>query len=183
MRLVWVIKKLFFGSRHPRKNRAYYEGSANVVHGPWAQREPSIGLNFGPDTLPHPQPALVGRCWVIDGDTIDIAGTRIRLAGIDAPELDHPYGKNAKSFLIKLCAGQEIRAVFDGALSHDRSVATCFLPDGRDLSAEMVKAGHALDWTKFSKGKYLGLEATDARKRLWRCVARQQGKMPQHMPD
>lgn len=36
---------------------------------------------------------LRGRAWVIDGDTIDISGTRIRLAGIDAPELDHPFGK------------------------------------------------------------------------------------------
>jgi micrococcal nuclease len=142
-----------------------------------------MGRTFAPNSLPHPQPALVGRCWVIDGDTIDIAGTRIRLAGIDAPELDHPYGKNAKFFLVSLCQGQEVRAVFDGSLSHDRSVATCFLSDGRDLSAEMVKAGMALDWTKFSKGKYLGLEPDGVRKRLWRCVARQQGRMQQHMPD
>ncbi len=52
---------------------------------------------------------LCGRAWVIDGDTIDIGGTRIRLAGIDAPELDHPYGKNAKWALINLCKGQKIR--------------------------------------------------------------------------
>lgn len=126
---------------------------------------------------------LRGRAWVIDGDTIDIGGTRIRLAGIDAPELDHPYGKNAKWTLVNLCKGQEIRAVYDGDQSHDRTVATCYLPDGRDLSAEMVKAGMAIDWPKFSRGKYSGLELPGIRNRLWRCDARQKGLMPPSLPD
>lgn len=119
-----------------------------------------------------------GRAWVIDGDTIDIRGTRIRLAGIDAPEMDHPYGKRAKWALVNLCKGNEIRAVYDGDLSHDRRVATCYLPDGRDLSAEMVKAGMAIDWPKFSRGKYASLEPEGIRKKLWRCDARQKGRMP-----
>lgn len=126
---------------------------------------------------------LCGRAWVIDGDTIDIGGTRIRLSGIDAPEMDHPYGKSAKWALIKLCKGQEVRAVFDGDLSHDRTVATCYLSDGRDLSAEMVKAGLAIDWPKFSRGKYSGLELPGIRKKLWRCDARQKGLMPPGLPD
>jgi micrococcal nuclease len=120
---------------------------------------------------------------VIDGDTIDISGTRIRLAGIDAPEMDHPYGKSAKWALVNLCKGQDIRAVFDGDLSHDRTVATCYLPDGRDLSAEMVKAGLAIDWPKFSRGKYSGLELPGIRRKLWRCDARQKGRMPASLPD
>jgi endonuclease YncB( thermonuclease family) len=86
---------------------------------------------------------LRGRAWVIDGDTIDLGGTRIRLSGIDAPEMDHPYGKSAKWALVNLCKGQEVRAVFDGDLSHDRTVAPCYLPDGRDPSVELVKAGMA----------------------------------------
>jgi micrococcal nuclease len=126
---------------------------------------------------------LTGKCWVIDGDTIDMNGTRIRLAGTDAPEMDHPYGKNAKWTLINLCKGNEIKAVIELGSSYDRSVATCYLPDGRDLSAEMVKAGMAIDWKKFSGGKYRALETADARKRLWRCDARQKGRMPPVIPD
>lgn len=126
---------------------------------------------------------LRGRAWVIDGDTLVIDGTRIRLVGVDAPEMDHPYGKNAKWTLVNLCKGKEVRAVFEGDLSHDRTVATCFLPDGRDLSAEMVKAGHAIDWPKFSRGKYAGLEVPGIRKKLWRCDARQKGLMPPSLPD
>ena len=126
---------------------------------------------------------LRGRAWVIDGDTIDINGTRIRLAGIDAPELDHPYGKTAKWTLLDLCKGHEVRAVFDGDQSYDRTGATCYLPDGRDLSAEMVKAGMAIDWPKFSRGKYSRLELPGIRKKLWRCAARQKGLMPSSLPD
>jgi len=126
---------------------------------------------------------LRGLAWVIDGDTIDIGGTRIRLAGIDAPEMDHPYGTSAKWALVNLCKGQEVRAVFDGDLSHDRTVATCYLSDGRDLSAEMVKAGMAIDWPKFSRGKYSGLEPDGIRKKLWRCDARQKGRMPPRQAD
>jgi micrococcal nuclease len=126
---------------------------------------------------------LRGRAWVIDGDTIDLCGTRIRLAGIDAPEMDQPYGKTAKWTLVNMCKGQEVRAVFDGDLSHDRTVASCYLPDGRDLAAEMVRAGMAIDWKKFSGGKYQGLEPDGIRKKLWRCDARQKGLMPPSLPD
>ncbi|MBZ4021065.1 hypothetical protein CKO11_01130 [Rhodobacter sp. TJ_12] len=121
---------------------------------------------------------LLGKCWVVDGDTIIINKTRIRLAGIDAPEMDHPYGKKSKWVLHALCKDQVIRAELTGDTSHERVVATCYLEDGRDLSAEMVKAGYALDWSKFSGGKYRSLEVPDARKKLWRAAARQRGRMP-----
>lgn len=125
---------------------------------------------------------LSGKCWVIDGDTIDIGGKRIRLAGIDAPELDHPYGRTAKATLVRLCQGQAVRAVFDGASSYERSMATCFLPDGRDLSAEMVRAGMAIDWPRYSGGRYSEFEVAGTRRKLWRCDARQKGRMPAWQP-
>ncbi len=61
--------------------------------------------------------------------------------------------------------------------AHGRTVAKCFLPDGRDLSSEMVKQGLAIDWPKFSGGKYSHLEVTDARKKMWLADARQKGRM------
>ena len=39
------------------------------------------------------QQIMSGKCHVIDGDTIAIGRQKIRLAGIDAPELHVPYGK------------------------------------------------------------------------------------------
>ncbi|WP_294615234.1 thermonuclease family protein [Roseovarius sp.] len=120
---------------------------------------------------------LTGKCYVIDGDTIQIGKVRLRLAGIDAPELEHPWGKKAKWELVALCKGQIITAEIEPEISYDRVVATCFLPDGRDLSAEMVGRGMALDWPKFSGGKYAHLEPEGVRKKHWKAAARQRGHM------
>ena len=125
---------------------------------------------------PH-HSTLTGKCYVVDGDTIRIGKVRLRLAGIDAPELEHPWGKKAKWELVQLCKGQIITAEFEPDMSYDRVVATCFLPDGRDLSAEMVRRGLALDWPKFSGGKYAHLEPEDVRKKHWKATARQRGHM------
>ncbi|KAA9007164.1 hypothetical protein F3S47_15055 [Histidinibacterium aquaticum] len=99
----------------------------------------------------------------------------MRLFGIDAPELDHPYGKKSKWAMIHLCRGQEITATVTGELSYDRHVAVCTLPDGRDLSEELVKQGLALDWPAFSGGRYRQFEPGGVRKRLWRASTRQWG--------
>ncbi|QQA44977.1 hypothetical protein FHY64_17165 [Pelagovum pacificum] len=128
-------------------------------------------------SIETPTSPLIGKCWVIDGDTIQIGKVRLRLAGIDAPELEHPWGKRAKWQLVQLCKGQSITAKLEPDLSYDRLVATCFLPDGRDLSAEMVKSGMALDWKKFSGGKYSHLEPEGVRKKHWKAAARQRGDM------
>lgn len=137
--------------------------------------------------LPQAGNLLRGKCWVIDGDTIVIDNVRLRLAGIDAPELDHPWGQRSKWALVQLCKGRTITARIRPELSYDRVVAECFLPDGRDLAAELVSAGLALDWPKFSGGKYQHLEPPDARRRLWRAEARQRGKLRpargQSMPE
>jgi endonuclease YncB( thermonuclease family) len=114
---------------------------------------------------------------VIDGDSIVIKKVEIRLFGVDAPEFNHPYGKKAKWALLALCKGQKVRAEIVEHDVHGRTVAKCFLPDGRDLSAEMVKLGLAIDWAKFSGGVYRDLEVPDARKKMWLADARQKGRM------
>ncbi|WP_339107076.1 thermonuclease family protein [Thioclava sp. GXIMD4216] len=124
-----------------------------------------------------PPRVLEGPAYVTDGDTITIRKTQIRLFGIDAPELHHPFGKKAKWAMIRLCKGQIIRAEMTEEDVYGRAVATCFLPDGRDLSAELVKQGLAIDWPKFSGGKYSDLEVEGVRKKLWLAEARQKGRM------
>ena len=122
-------------------------------------------------------PTLEGAAYVVDGDTLVIQKTQIRLFGVDAPEINHPYGNKAKWALVSLCKGQTVRAEVTAEDDHGRTVAKCSLPDGRDLSAEMVKAGLAIDWPKFSGGKYRSLEVSDARKKMWLADARQKGRM------
>jgi micrococcal nuclease len=114
---------------------------------------------------------------VIDGDSIVIRKTQIRIFGVDAPELNHPFGQKAKWAMVSLCKGKTIRAEVTQIDAYGRAVAQCFLPDGRDLSAELVKQGLAIDWPKFSGGKYRSMETPDARKKLWLADARQKGRM------
>ncbi len=153
-----------------------------IVRAIFQPPSPSVGKrkvwNGAPPNLVS---EIRGPCYVVDGDTIVIGGQNIRLSGIDAPEMDHPYGRNAKWHLVKLTKGQTVTAVFHGEQTHAREVATCYLPDGRDLSAEMVKAGMAIDWPKFSGGKYRHLETPEARKLLWRADAQQKGRWPPKM--
>ena len=125
-------------------------------------------------TLPR---VLEGPAYVTDGDTITIQKTQVRLYGIDAPELHHPYGKKAKWAMVHLCKGHMIRAEITDEDEYGRTVAKCFLPDGRDLSEELVKLGLAIDWPKFSGGKYGNFEITGVRKKLWLADARQKGRM------
>ena len=128
-----------------------------------------------PPPLPPEEP-LAG-CSVSDGDTIRCGSERIRLLGIDAPELDHPYGKKAKWALVSLCKGQPVRAEILETDKYGRTVAKCTLEDGRDISEEMVKLGLALDWPKYSGGVYRRFERADARRKLWLADARQKGRM------
>ena len=120
---------------------------------------------------------IVGPAYVIDGDSIVIRKTQIRIFGVDAPELNHPFGQKAKWAMVSLCKGKAIRAEVTEIDAHGRAVARCYLPDGRDLSAELVKHGLAIDWPKFSGGKYRRMETSDARKKLWLADARQKGRM------
>lgn len=120
---------------------------------------------------------LTGAAYITDGDTIKIKNTQIRLFGIDAPEMNHPYGKKAKWALHSLCKGQIVKAEIVDEDDHGRTVAHCSLPDGRDLSAGMVKQGLAIDWPKFSGGKYRNMGTSDARKKLFLADARQKGRM------
>lgn len=149
-------------------------------HVPKPARPPSIRVSRFDETSARHLPGervVSGPAWITDGDTIKIRNTQIRLFGIDAPELNHPYGKKAKWALHNLCKGQIVRAELSDIDQYGRTVGRCYLPDGRDLSAEMVRLGLALDWPKFSGGKYQDLETSDARTRLFLADARQKGRM------
>ena len=175
--LIISVAVLFFLSR--RSGNDLYEAPRTPEKvSPWGTRHsrPQHQPIKRP-APPSPKPVIAGPAYVTDGDGLRIKKTEIRLFGVDAPEFTHPYGKKAKWALLALCKGQHVRAEVIGTDDHGRTVAKCFLPDGRDLSAEMVKQGLALDWAKFSGGIYRRHEPSDARKKLWLADARQKGRM------
>lgn len=181
-----MLKRIFrvlFGRRSTRRPKKQTNNQVPIDLALDSATEPcgSSATNPWTAALATPSPplatTLAGTCYVIDGDTIQIGKVRLRLAGIDAPELDHPWGKKAKWELVQICKGQIVTAEIEPDISYDRLVATCYLSDGRDLSAEMVKRGLALDWPKYSGGKYSSLEPQGVRKKHWKAAARQRGHM------
>ncbi|EAI8667887.1 thermonuclease [Campylobacter upsaliensis] len=107
---------------------------------------------------------------VIDGDTIEllaktskenpynhITKLKIRLYGIDAPELKQAYGKEAKEYLSALVLKQEVSLIIENKDKYERIVGTLFLK-GQDINKEMVKNGYAHAYESFSK-KYLAEQA------------------------
>lgn len=108
---------------------------------------------------------MVGRASVIDADTIEIHGQRIRLNGIDAPEsrqtcqdkAGKPYrcGQAAALALDDyLAASRPVRCIEVDRDRYKRMVADCFRADGQNVAAWLARNGHALDWPKYSKGRY-----------------------------
>lgn len=97
---------------------------------------------------------------VVDGDTLDIAGKRYRLHGIDAPEAGQKCrsagggnwscGQAAIATLEGLVTDRRVRCDDRGFDDYGRTIAVCFA-DGRDVNHELVAAGLAWAFRKYSE--------------------------------
>ena len=99
---------------------------------------------------------------IVDGDTFDLDGVRIRIDGIDAPE----FGQRCGAWSCGKAALEQLSAlVGDGGLICDshgedgygRTIATCYV-GSTDIGAEMVRTGYAWAFVKYSD-KYMAQEA------------------------
>ena len=108
---------------------------------------------------------IVGRADVVDGDTIDIGKVRIRLDGVDAPEswqtchdaagkLYRCGARAAEALDALLVASRPTRCRQVDTDRYGRVVAICWTNAGVEVNAAMVLAGQALDWPKYSRGRY-----------------------------
>ena len=102
---------------------------------------------------------LKGIPRVVDGDTLVLNGERIRLHGIDAPELrqtcwdkngEFRCGKNMRQMLFALTR-QSVTCTAKDRDRYNRIVAVCFDKDGNDINAMMVRHGWALAYRRFSQ--------------------------------
>ena len=93
---------------------------------------------------------------VVDGDTFTLSGEsrRIRVWGLDAPEWNHPSGAAATAALRGLVSGNPLHCDVLDIDRYVRLVAQCFLPDGRDIAAEMIRSGVATEYCRYSRGFY-----------------------------
>jgi len=123
-----------------------------------------------------PAVAQTGPARVIDGDTIDVAGTRIRLWGIDAPEsrqtcerggVDYACGREATAHLRVLLVDAEVTCEARVKDRYGRTVAVC-RAGSIDISGAMVRDGWALAFVRYS-ADYVAeeREAQRARRGMW----------------
>jgi endonuclease YncB( thermonuclease family) len=127
-----------------------------------------------------PGKSITGRASVIDGDTIEISGQRIRFNGIDAPEgaqrcndasgRSYACGReSAKALDEFLAASRPATCKFVDWDQYGRIVGNCSRADGASVQTWLVKNGYALDWPRYSHGAFSGQEeAARASKRgVW----------------
>ena len=121
---------------------------------------------------------LTGQASIIDGDTLEIHGTRIRLWGMDAPEssqfcrgedsLQYRCGAKAANDLDAFIGGRSVSCIPISLDQYRRTVAACSV-GGVDLGEWLVSNGLALDWPQYSKGKYDAIQrsAEHAGRGIW----------------
>ena len=124
---------------------------------------------------------LAGKVRVVDGDTLVIAGERIRLYGIDAPELDQtcrrgdgqswPCGKAARAALAGLVADAALTCTGRMRDRYGRLVAVCRVAEN-DLAEELVRQGAAFAYRRYAR-EYIAAEAAalGGRRGVWQGAA------------
>ncbi|MDW8444821.1 MAG: thermonuclease family protein [Acetobacteraceae bacterium] len=99
-----------------------------------------------------------GSALVQDGDTLTIAGTRIRLHGVDAPELDQtclrdglpwPCGREAAFALAQRVQGRAVSCRGVETDRFGRLVALCMV-DGESLNRWLVREGWAVAYRRYT---------------------------------
>ena len=100
-------------------------------------------------TLAKPASQWVG--WVtkvVDGDTLHVqpaqggASQKLRIKGIDAPEVCQAWGMQSREALARLVWGQRVTVQLNDVDDHGRWLANVFV-NGEDVGARLVAQGHA----------------------------------------
>ena len=95
---------------------------------------------------------------VVDGDTINLNGQKIRFSGIDTPEINQICNKNdevikcgilAKELLISMIGNNKVKCVNEDVDRYKRILAECFV-NNQSLSKFLVREGFAFAYRKYS---------------------------------
>ncbi|WP_417523069.1 thermonuclease family protein [Marinovum sp.] len=123
---------------------------------------------------------ITGVARVIDGDTLDVGDTRVRLFGIDAVERDQtcrhptrgdwPCGRDVAQEVAFWLNGERLSCRPEDRDRYGRVVATCYLREA-DVGAVLVEAGLAFAYSKYSdRYETLQARALAAGRGLWTSV-------------
>ena len=118
----------------------------------------ALGLFLSGATQANPN-ILQGSAYVLDGDTLEIQKTRVRLAGIDAPEKAQTCQTGSQTWfcgqasswaLDQKTQGKTVQCQLQSKDQYGRWVAECFV-NGVSLNASQVQEGWAIAYERFSK--------------------------------
>ncbi|MDH6358948.1 thermonuclease family protein [Parabacteroides sp. PF5-9] len=106
--------------------------------------------------LPVPAETIVSGkvVRVSDGDTFTILTeekkqVRIRIYGIDAPEIKQPFSEKSREFLADMIAGKEVAVIYQGTDNYERVIGKVKVGNIPDVGLEMLKAGFAWHYSYF----------------------------------
>ena len=115
----------------------------------------------------QPDRNIAGEARIVDGDTLELHGEKLRLQGIDAPEKAQTCeadgravfcGQLAAEHLHDLIGSRALNCAVQGRDRYGRGLARCEA-DGRDIAEDMTKDGWALADRRYGKGRYDAAEA------------------------
>lgn len=102
--------------------------------------------------------------WVMDGDTVLLVRegqhepVKLRIEGIDAPEICQPGGAESRDAMVFLALRKSVLVTDHGQDIYGRQIGRLTV-DGIDLGAEMVRSGMAWAYRfQIGKGPYAGLQ-------------------------
>lgn len=116
-----------------------------------------------------------------DGDTLRLrSGTatiKVRLFGIDAPELGQPFSRASREHLSALTFGKTVQLIPHGKDAFRRQLAEVVLDDGTNVNHAMVRAGLAYYFRRYARSTTLE-SAENAARRERRGVWSVEGLVP-----
>ena len=97
---------------------------------------------------------------IVDADTLEVAGQKVRLQGIDAPESAqscrqatgqrYQCGEHATQALRVRIGADAVTCTIEGRDRYMRALGICYAADGTDLNGWLVRQGHALAYRRYS---------------------------------
>ena len=112
---------------------------------------------------------------VYDGDTFTLIAingekVKIRVVGIDAPEVDQDYGRESRDYARSLIDSKIVTVYLEPGETYGRKLGIVITSDGKHFNYEMVKAGYAWHYSYYNNDKYLAAaeeSARDLKSGLW----------------
>lgn len=160
---------MFYATRYATRQAAALAlaALAAVALWVWAGNVSTSSARPSAGAASTPGAAVTGNARAIDGDTLEIAGVRVRLEGIDAPEMGQtcgrswigswPCGKEAADHLARLVRDREVRCISRGNDAYGRMLGEC-ITAGLAINADMVRNGLAWAFVRYSTA-YVEVEA------------------------